>query len=174
MIRAGEASGALPEVMDRLIYIMEHEYKIRTDIRSALQYPIFVIPFLGLAFFVLLTYVIPQFANIFERSGLTLPLLTRICILHTRFLTAYGPLWPWPPRRRRSLRLLPQNERRAPVNDTWLLRLPLLGTLFRKPPSRALRASFPFCSRAAWTSWMPWTSCPAPSATRPSPGSSEI
>ena len=32
MVRAGEASGALPEVLERLIYIMEHEHKIRTDI----------------------------------------------------------------------------------------------------------------------------------------------
>ena len=78
MVRAGEASGALPEVLERLIYIMEHEHKMKSDIRSALQYPFIVLSFLIVAFFVLLTFVIPKFSVIFTRSGLELPLLTRI------------------------------------------------------------------------------------------------
>jgi type II secretory pathway component PulF len=89
MVRAGEASGALPEVLDRLIYIMEHEHRVRTEIRSALQYPAIVLAFLVLAFFVLLTYVIPKFSTIFLRSGLELPLLTRMCIAMYDFMVAY-------------------------------------------------------------------------------------
>jgi type II secretory pathway component PulF len=65
MVRAGEASGALPEVLDRLIYIIKHEHRVRSEIRSALQYPMIVLAFLVLAFFVLLTYVIPRFSTIF-------------------------------------------------------------------------------------------------------------
>lgn len=93
MIRAGESSGALPEVLDRLIYIMEHEHKIRTDIRSALQYPIMVLILLAVSFFVLLTYVIPKFSTIFQRSGLELPLLTRICIQFYNFTVYYWPFF---------------------------------------------------------------------------------
>lgn len=133
MIRAGETSGALPEVMDRLIYIMEHEHKIRTDIRTALQYPIFVMTFLGVAFFVLLTYVIPKFANIFERSGLTLPLLTRICIQAYRLLTTYGPilLVAAVVGGAALVYYLKTDEGRM-FKDKLLLKLPLLGTLFTK------------------------------------------
>ncbi|MBW1864180.1 MAG: type II secretion system F family protein, partial [Deltaproteobacteria bacterium] len=49
MLRAGEASGALPEILERLIYILEHEHKIKSEIRAAFSYPIIVLVFLGLA-----------------------------------------------------------------------------------------------------------------------------
>ena len=42
MIHAGEVSGSLPKVMERLKYILEHEQKVRSDIRSAMFYPAFV------------------------------------------------------------------------------------------------------------------------------------
>jgi len=80
MVQAGEASGALPEILDRLIYITEHENKIRSDIKSALQYPILVISFLFIAFFVLLTVVVPKFAGVFKSAGIELPLPTKICM----------------------------------------------------------------------------------------------
>ena len=87
MIHAGEASGALPEILDRLIYIIEHEHKIRSDIKSALQYPIIVIVFLLIAFFVLLTFVIPKFVTIFKGAGIELPLPTQICMFLYNFLS---------------------------------------------------------------------------------------
>lgn len=86
MVQAGESSGALPEVLDRLTYILEHEHRIRSDIRAALQYPIVVIVFLCIAFFVLLTFVIPKFVNIFSQAGLKLPLPTRISMGMYQFL----------------------------------------------------------------------------------------
>jgi type IV pilus assembly protein PilC len=133
MVRAGEASGALPEVMDRLIYIMEHEYKIRTDIRTALQYPIFVMTFLGVAFFVLLTYVIPKFAHIFERSGLTLPILTRICIQAYKILITYGPVLAVAAIVAVvALGYYLRTDEGRLTKDKLVLKLPLLGPLFTK------------------------------------------
>ncbi len=87
MIQAGEASGALPEILDRLIYIIEHEHKIRSDIKAALQYPLIVIVFLVIAFFVLLTFVIPKFVVIFKGAGIELPLPTKICMVLYSFLS---------------------------------------------------------------------------------------
>ncbi|MBT8356165.1 MAG: type II secretion system F family protein [Desulfobacterales bacterium] len=86
MVQAGEASGALPEILDRLTYIIEHEYKVKSDIKSALQYPIVVISFLAIAFIVLLTFVIPKFVNIFTNAGLKLPLPTKICMALYQFM----------------------------------------------------------------------------------------
>jgi type IV pilus assembly protein PilC len=89
MIRAGEASGALNDVLDRLIYIIEHEHKVKSDIKSALMYPIIVVCFLFVAFVVLLTGVIPRFVGIFKSAGLKLPLPTQICMLMYDLLINY-------------------------------------------------------------------------------------
>ncbi len=133
MLRAGEASGALPEILERLIYILEHEHKIKSDIRAALSYPIIVLAFLGIAFFVLLTFVIPKFVGIFERSQIDLPLPTQICMLMYQFLANYwllliagivGGLV--------FLRYYLKTEQGLLAKDTFLMRLPLLGPLFAK------------------------------------------
>jgi type IV pilus assembly protein PilC len=89
MIRAGETSGALPEVLNRLTYIIEHEHKVKSDIKSALMYPIFVVSFLFVAFLILLTNVIPKFVGIFKSAGLQLPLPTQICMIMYNFLVNY-------------------------------------------------------------------------------------
>ena len=133
MVRAGEASGALPEVLERLIYIMEHEHKMKTDIRSALQYPVIVISFLVVAFFVLLTYVIPKFSVIFARAGLELPLLTRICIVMYNFLVNY---WVIILAAVIIITVALAYYLRTPKGrlnrDALLLNLPLVGPLFNK------------------------------------------
>jgi type IV pilus assembly protein PilC len=89
MLKAGEASGALNEVLDRLTYIIEHEHKVKADIKSALMYPIIVVCFLFIAFIVLLTGVIPRFVSIFKSAGLKLPLPTQICMLMYEVLLNY-------------------------------------------------------------------------------------
>jgi type II secretory pathway component PulF len=90
MVSAGETSGSLPEVLERLIYIIEHEAKLKGDVKSALQYPMIVMIALSVAFVVLLTFVIPKFATVFNRSGLQLPLPTRICMSLSDILRNYG------------------------------------------------------------------------------------
>lgn len=90
MIRAGEESGALPEIMDRLIYVITHEEKVKTDIQGALRYPMFVLAVLGGAFLVLLTFVVPRFVDIFEQGGVEIPLPTRICMMMYTFLSQFG------------------------------------------------------------------------------------
>jgi len=54
MISAGELSGNVPGVLDRLIYIIDHEAKVKADIRSALRYPMIVVIALVIAFIILL------------------------------------------------------------------------------------------------------------------------
>ena len=133
MVRAGEASGALSEVLDRLVYIMEHEYKIRSDIRAAMQYPLIVLVLLAVAFFVLLTFVIPKFSAIFLKSGLKLPLFTRICIGLYSFLLAY-----WPVLLVLAIAVLAagayylRTAKGQFFKDALLLKLPLVGVLFQK------------------------------------------
>ena len=133
MMQAGEISGALPEVMDRLIYIMEHEHKIRSEIRSTLQYPIFVLLFLGVAFFVLLTTVVPRFSRIFAKTGIQLPLITRLCVQFHDFIAHYwiivlllaaGAII--------ALAAYLRTRNGKYMKDRLLLQLPLAGALFQK------------------------------------------
>ena len=92
MIKAGEHSGTLSEVLVRLIYILEHEHKIKSDVKAAMQYPVIVLVALMGAFVVLLTFVIPKFAGIFLRAGIELPLPTRISIYLYQFIDNYWQL----------------------------------------------------------------------------------
>jgi len=131
MIKAGETSGNIPEVLERTIYILEHEHKIRSDIRSAMQYPMIVLIALGIAFFVLLTFVIPRFVTIFSRAGLDLPWPTRVCMVLYTVLSNYwyiclavvvvGVV---------GLRMYFKTPQGRYVRDAFILRLPLVGTLF--------------------------------------------
>lgn len=79
-VRAGEAGGALDEVLARLADLGEHEARSLAKIKSALRYPIAAISVLIIGFFVLVTFVVPQFVTIFETFKGNLPLPTRILI----------------------------------------------------------------------------------------------
>ena len=133
MLRAGEASGSLPEILERLIYILEHENKVKSDIRSALSYPIIVLFFLGLAFFVLLTFVIPKFVVTFERANIELPIPTQICMIMYQFLANFwlvliaaivGAIL--------FFNYYLKTEQGQLAKDNLLMHLPLLGSLFAK------------------------------------------
>ncbi len=133
MIKAGESSGTLPVVLDRLVYILEHEHRIRSDIKAALQYPVIVVVALVGAFFVLLTFVIPQFVGIFSKAGLDLPLPTLICLYMYQFLQNYwylllgGLILAV-----MGLRYWFKTESGRYVRDSFILRIPLVGPLFVK------------------------------------------
>ncbi len=133
MIKAGEISGNVPGVLDRLIYIIEHEAKVKSDIKAALRYPMIVLIALSIAFIVLLTFVVPQFASIFSKAGLVLPWPTKFAMLLHAFLINY---WYFI----LALALIiifsliayfktPQGKF---VRDSFLLELPILGPLFKK------------------------------------------
>ena len=89
MVRAGESSGALPEVLSRLTYIIEHENRVKSDIKSALQYPATVVIALVGAFFFLLTFVVPKFASVFQSANLELPWPTLVCMMLNHLITDY-------------------------------------------------------------------------------------
>jgi type IV pilus assembly protein PilC len=133
MIRAGEISGSVPIVLERLIYIIEHEAKVRADIKSALRYPIIVLVALFGAFIGLLTFVIPTFANVFMRAGLTLPWPTKIAMSLYAFLSAYWYLIV-------GLILTVvfglgyylKTSNGKFVRDSFLLDMPILGPVFKK------------------------------------------
>ncbi len=80
MIKIGETSGRLSEILERLVALGDHDERIRLRIKSATRYPIIVVSALGLGFVILTTLVVPRFANIFNQFKVQLPLPTRILI----------------------------------------------------------------------------------------------
>jgi len=133
MVQAGEASGALPDILDRLLYIIDHEHKIKSDVKAALQYPMIVVFFLAIAFFILLTFVIPKFVGLFIRSNIVLPLPTRICMLMYKLLSDYwfllaGAVVAVIVVTTYYLR----TEQGKYMRDAFLMRLPIFGNLFVK------------------------------------------
>ena len=127
MIRAGEASGALVEVLRRLADHYERFDNMRGKIKSAMSYPVIVLCFGVLAVIGALVWIIPQFKKVFESMGAALPLPTRILIGMSEFLIHYG--WAlalaavafavWFGRWRKS----PPGRLRI---DGWKLKMPLI------------------------------------------------
>lgn len=90
MVRAGEASGALHEIMQRIVKHFERIQEVREKVIMALVYPCIVM-FAGLATMIFaMVFVIPRFALIFKDLGSTLPLPTRIMIGISSGLIHYG------------------------------------------------------------------------------------
>jgi len=88
-IKAGETAGRLDEVLDKLSGLLEYEQKVKEEIKSAMRYPVMVIIVMSLAFFVLVTYVLPKFMTIFARFDMELPLPTRILMGVSHFFHNY-------------------------------------------------------------------------------------
>ena len=89
MIRAGEASGTLDQVLMRLAEFTENSVKLKQQIRSAMMYPIIMILAGSGILAFLFTVVIPQITEIFMDSGQRLPVLTRVIIAISHFLREY-------------------------------------------------------------------------------------
>ena len=89
MVRAGETSGTLEIVLDRLADITEKQQALMARIQTALAYPIFMLVFGTIVLFVLLIYIVPSFTSIFADMHQTLPTPTRLLIFLGDFFKTY-------------------------------------------------------------------------------------
>ena len=89
MVRAGESSGTLEEILDRLAAYIEKTSTLQKKIRAALIYPTVVALMAFAITFGMLTWVIPKFASIFTSLNAELPTPTRILIGLSTFLRQY-------------------------------------------------------------------------------------
>lgn len=89
MIRAGEAGGGLEGVLDRLSDYLERSRELRGTVTTALIYPIILVSMAVLSLMVLLTFVVPQFQEMFDSAGKELPVPTQIVVGVSEFLQSY-------------------------------------------------------------------------------------
>jgi general secretion pathway protein F len=132
IVKAGEASGTLDIVLLRLADFLEKQMALRSRIRSALIYPIFMF-FIGSGvLFFMMTYIIPKIAKIFEESRKALPLITIVLIrfssflihnLFALFLLFVGLVF--------IVYRLGKTERGNALLDRLILKLPIFGKIIR-------------------------------------------
>ena len=133
MVKAGEASGAIDTVLDRLADYLQRQQAIRNKISAALAYPIVMLVIGVVIVIILMTFVVPKIMQVVEQSKQTLPLMTRILkggseFLGTWWLAILGVILAIAILHRFLMR---GAEYRYLVDKTKL-RLPIVGDLFRK------------------------------------------
>lgn len=89
MVYVGETTGRLEEIFLRLFQHLEFQEHMRTQVKSALRYPIFVIVVMAVAIMVINLFVIPAFAKVYEGFGAKLPIVTQWLIGFSNFSVDY-------------------------------------------------------------------------------------
>ncbi len=133
LVRAGEATGLMSQMLERVGDYLRAELDMRRKVWSAMAYPaVMAVMAVGVTVF-LLTYVLPKFTPLFSSRGMKLPLPTRVVMAISQSLTGYW--WAW------LLVVVAVAGAvywalRTPQGrwywDLWKLRLPVLGNLQQK------------------------------------------
>lgn len=92
MIRAGEASGQLDDILVRLAEYMEATQRLKRNIKSAMTYPVVsLVMIFGIAFF-LMVWIVPKFKDVFTSLEVELPALTKSVLAASNFCEENWPL----------------------------------------------------------------------------------
>ncbi len=133
MVAAGEAGGILDVILQRLSTYIEKIVKLKSQVRSALVYPVTVIVIAAGVVTIILWKVIPVFAQLFAGLGSEMPFLTRAVIGASNFVARFFPfilivlaalVF--------FIRQYHKTYRGRRVLDGFLLKLPVIGMLLRK------------------------------------------
>lgn len=90
MVKVGEEAGALPAVMNDLADLLEHEDEVRSEVVSAVAYPLFVLGFGMVTVAILLTVVLPKLFGMLQEMTTILPWPTRLLLWSSQFLEKDG------------------------------------------------------------------------------------
>lgn len=133
MVRSGEVGEVLEAIFKRLSDFLEKEHETRSKIHSALAYPVLMAIVSLATIIVLLAFVIPRLAAMFQEMGQILPLPTRILIESSHLFTSYG--WLIGLILILALLLVKRQKRTERVKlkiDRLKLRVPVIGELIKK------------------------------------------
>jgi type IV pilus assembly protein PilC len=132
LLKSGEASGKVPEMLERLSGYLDFQREMHSKIQAALLYPAIIsLTGIGVALFLTL-YILPCFAEMFARANAELPLLTQVLLALSRHLQSWwkfyvlaaaGAVW--------AIRRWLEDPLRARALERAELRLPVVGLLIR-------------------------------------------
>ena len=133
MIRSGEVSGQMPQVLDRLAGHMQRLRALRESVVSATLYPAILLGVAVLSLVGMLGFVVPQFEKLFKDMGDALPMPTRVVMLLGQGFRHYGLALGLGAA---ALGWLAWRWLRTPAGRQWwqarLIALPVLGPIVRK------------------------------------------
>ena len=130
MVKAGEVSGNLNEILEQLSSYLENLDDTRRKVKSAMNYPIFMILFLIGMLMVMLLVIIPKFSQVYSQLGAGLPAATRQMIDFSNWFgnnvgflgfmtfTVFAIIW-----------LISKTQRGGYALDSFILKIPVFGTL---------------------------------------------
>jgi general secretion pathway protein F len=133
LIHAAEAAGTLDTSLARLADYLERNKALKDNVVSALLYPAILVSVAATSLIVILTYVVPQFMQLFDDLGRALPLSTQIVIGSAELLRDYG--WLLALAGVALVVYVRAQLARPAIRYRWdrrLLRVPLVGDLVRK------------------------------------------
>lgn len=133
LVNAGESSGELAEVLNRLADFMEQDLERRAQIRAALMYPALLAVVGTSIVFALVTFLIPKFKVLFDEFERALPISTQVVLAVSSFLSTY---W-WAIFGGLVLLILGHKQWTSTTSgrltwDRWRLRWPLFGRLHHR------------------------------------------
>ena len=133
MARAGEAGGVLDEVLLRIADHFESEASLRARVKSAMTYPVAVFIFAITIAFIMITFIVPIFMNMFSSLGGDLPGPTKMLVglsnfIRGRWYIIFGTLMAFV----YGFRAFKRNPRGRYIWDSFKLKMPVLGQLSRK------------------------------------------
>jgi general secretion pathway protein F len=133
MVRAGEASGSLATIFDRLTEFERTRDDLRSYIVSSMVYPALLATVGMASIFILMNFVVPRFASVFEQSRMEMPLPTKLLLEASKIVQSYGlfaigGLVAFAI----CMRLYIRSTVGRLWWDTWRLKIPLLGDALRK------------------------------------------
>lgn len=133
MIRSGEASGQLNQILKQLALEVEKAAAIVRKVKGAMMYPAFIIFVMIVVIFAMMIFVVPKISEIFTQGGQTLPALTRVVIAISDFMQNK---WEWIFGVITGIVIAAIGVRRTQqgkVATDWLfLHLPIFGQLIKK------------------------------------------
>lgn len=133
IVKSGETSGKLDEVLNYLADQQEKDYDLLSKIKGAMIYPVFIISGIVIVGALMMIFVIPQLTSILAETGAELPLSTKVLIFSSGFLAA----WWWALLLATAgliilLRILTRSGRGKYLLDSLKFKLPIFGGLFKR------------------------------------------
>lgn len=133
MIKAGEVSGQIDDILNRLADYQEANDTLKSEIKSAMTYPAVSLIMIVTIAVVLLIFIVPKFEQMFAQLQADLPLPTKILIAISHFLREKAIIWgPALFGAIIALFIYSKTSGGGRMRDWLVLRLPVLGMLFRK------------------------------------------
>lgn len=133
MIRSGEISGQLEDVLDRMATYYEKQYRIKQKVSTALTYPTVVASFAIIITLFLLVFIVPIFGDLFSSFGEDLPLITQVVLNFSAFIQQFW--WIFIFVLGTLLFVFFQTKKResgAYLLDKLVLKLPIIGSFVQK------------------------------------------